>query len=122
MIDKARAICAAHDGGTVEMAPGTVARVDWTGPACPTMASGWGGTGGSALSILIEGPRFEHMAFGWTVVKFDGPVLLLSQHGVNCNATGGDRCVQAPIWTAGTLTGAGWPTGEDEGGARPEGE
>ena len=134
VIDEARAMCAAYDGGTVEMAPGTVASVDltgdgraeeivdWNGLACSTMASAWGGTGGSTLSILIEGQRFDHMAFGWTVVEFDGPVLLLSQHGVNCNATGGDRCVQALIWTAGTLTGAGWPAGEDEGGAMPEDE
>ena len=134
VIDEARDLCASFDNGTVEVAPGAVHEVeltgeggpeillDWNGLSCSTMASAWGGTGGSTLSILIEGQRFDHMAFGWTVVDFDGPVLLLSQHGVNCNATGGDRCVQALLWTAGTLTGAGWPTDEDEGGAAPEGE
>jgi hypothetical protein len=57
------------------------------------------------LAILIDGQRFDHLAYGWAVVDFDGPVLLLSQHGVNCGKTGSDRCVQALVWTAGTLTG-----------------
>jgi hypothetical protein len=71
------------------------------------MASAWGGTGGTTLAVLIDGQRFDHLAYGWAVVDFDGPVLLLSQHGVNCGATGSDRCVQALVWTAGKLTGPG---------------
>jgi hypothetical protein len=132
VIAEARTLCASFESGTVEVMPGAVHVVeltgdgrpdtlpDWNGLSCSTMASAWGGTGGSALSILIEGQRFDHMAFGWTVVDFDGSVLLLSQHGVNRNATGGDRCVQALVWTAGTLTGAGWPADEDESGAMPK--
>jgi hypothetical protein len=77
------------------------------------LASPWGGTGGTTLTILIEGQRFDHLAYGWTVVDFDGPVLLLSQHGVNCDATGSDRCVQALVWTAGRLTGPGEAAGTD---------
>jgi hypothetical protein len=134
VIAEARMICASFENGVIEVAPETVQSVDltgdgeaetiidWNGLACSTMASAWGGSGGSTLTILIEGQRFDHMAYGWSVVDFDGPVLLLAQHGTNCNATGADRCVQALLWTAGTLTGAGWPTGEDEGGAMPEGE
>ena len=134
VIEEARAFCASFDNGTIEVAPEAIRAVeltgegepetviDWTGLACSTMASAWGGTGGSTITFLIDGQRFDHMAYGWTVVDFDGPVLLLSQHGVNCNATGADRCVQALIWTAGTLTGAGWGDGIDEGGAEGEAE
>ncbi len=57
--------------------------------------------------MLIDGQSFDYMAFGWTVADFGGPVLLLSQHGVNCGATGADRCVQALVWTAGKLAGPG---------------
>ncbi|MCU0828220.1 MAG: hypothetical protein MUE52_12635 [Tabrizicola sp.] len=134
VVSEARDFCAGFDNGQITVAPTAVQTVeltgegepetiiDWGGIDCSTMASPWGGTGGSTLTILAGGQRFDHMAFGWQVVDFDGPVLLLAQHGINCNATGADRCVQALIWTAGTLTGAGWPVSEDEGGAMPEGE
>jgi hypothetical protein len=134
VLTEARDFCAGFDNGQITVAPTAVQTVeltgegepetiiDWGGIDCTTMASPWGGTGGSTLTILAGGQRFDHMAFGWQVVDFDGPVLLLAQHGINCNATGADRCVQALIWTAGTLTGAGWPMSEDEGGAIPEGE
>jgi hypothetical protein len=134
VIAEARSFCDSFDGGVVEVGPTAVqsveltgegapeAIIDWSGLACSTMASAWGGTGGSTITILAGGQRFDHMAFGWQVVDFDGPVLLLAQHGINCNATGADRCVQALLWTAGTLTGSGFAMGEDDGGATPEGE
>jgi hypothetical protein len=134
VIAEARSFCGSFDGGVVEVGPTAIQSVeltgegepetiiDWSGLACSTMASAWGGTGGSTITILAGGERFDHMAFGWQVVDFDGPVLLLAQHGINCNATGADRCIQALLWTAGTLTGSGFASGEDEGGAMPEGE
>lgn len=134
VIAEARAFCDGFDGGVVEVGPQAIQSVeltgegeaetiiDWSGLACSTMASAWGGTGGSTITILAGGQRFDHMAFGWQVVDFDGPVLLLAQHGINCNATGADRCVQALLWTAGTLTGSGFASGEDEGAAMPEGD
>lgn len=134
VLEEARAFCGGFDNGVVEVAPTAVQSVeltgegepetiiDWSGLGCSTMASAWGGTGGSTLTVLAGGQRFDHMALAWEMVDFDGPVLLLAQHGVNCNATGADRCVQALLWTAGTLTGAGWPEAVDEGGAMPEGE
>lgn len=134
VLAEARAFCAGFDNGTVTVGPDAVQSVeltgdsapetiiDWSGIDCSTLASAWGGTGGTTLSVLADGQRFDHMALSWTVVDFDGPVLLLAQHGVNCNATGADRCVQALVWTAGTLTGAGAPVSEDEGGADPDGE
>jgi hypothetical protein len=134
VIDEARSFCAGFDNGTLSVDPSAIqpleltgegapeTLIDWSGLGCSTMASPWGGTGGTTLTILIEGQRFDHLALAWEVVDFGGPVLLLRQHGVNCNGTGADRCVQALLWTAGTLTGAGWGTGEDEGAAVPEGE
>lgn len=130
VIAEAEAFCASFENGTITVGPEVVQSVeltgddtpetivDYNGIACSTMASAWGGTGGTTLSVLIDGQRFDHLAFGWTVVDFDGPVLLLSQHGVNCGATGADRCVQALVWTAGKLTGPGeLPATEDAASA-----
>jgi hypothetical protein len=119
VLAEAKAFCAGFENGETTVGPEAVQSVeltgdstpetviDFSGIACSTMASAWGGTGGTTLTILIDGQRFDHLAYGWTVVDFDGPVLLLSQHGVNCGKTGSDRCVQALVWTAGTLTGPG---------------
>jgi hypothetical protein len=132
VLAEAAAFCAGFENGQITVGPEVVQSVDLTGDslpetlidysgiACSTMASAWGGTGGTTLTILIDGQRFDHLAFGWTVVDFDGPVLLLAQHGVNCGKTGSDRCVQALVWTAGTLTGPGDTTATEE--AAPEGE
>jgi hypothetical protein len=126
VIAEAGDFCAGFDNGTITVGPDVVQQVELTGDDtpetiidyggldCSTMASPWGGTGGSILTVLIEGQRFDHLAYGWTVVDFDGPVLLSSQHGVNCGGTGSDRCVQALVWTAGKLTGPGEAAATDE--------
>lgn len=119
VIAEAEAFCAGFENGTITVGADVVQSVELTGDSppetivdykgisCSTMASAWGGTGGTTLAVLIDGQRFDHLAYSWTVVDFDGPVLLLSQHGVNCRGTGSDRCVQALVWTAGKLTGPG---------------
>jgi hypothetical protein len=119
VIAEAAGFCSDFENGTITVGPDVVQSVELTGDdapetiidykgiSCSTMASAWGGTGGTTLSVLIDGQRFDHLAYGWTVVDFDGPVLLLSQHGVNCGGTGSDRCIQALVWTAGKLTGPG---------------
>ena len=119
VLAEAKAFCAGFENGTITVGPDVVQPVeltgdstpetiiDYSGLACSTMASPWGGSGGTTLTVLIEGQRFDHLAYGWKVVDFDGPVLLLSEHGVNCGGTGSDRCVQALVWTAGKLTGPG---------------
>jgi hypothetical protein len=126
VLAEAAAFCAGFEAGTITVGPDVVQGVDLTGDgtpetvidykgiACSTMASAWGGTGGTTLSVLIDGQRFDHLAYDWTVVDFGGPVLLLSQHGVNCGATGSDRCVQALVWTAGKLTGPGEASATEE--------
>jgi hypothetical protein len=125
VLAEAGAFCASFENGEITVGPEVVQSVeltgdgtpetviDYSGISCSTMASAWGGTGGTTLTVLIGGQRFDHLAYGWTVVDFDGPVLLLSQHGVNCGATGSDRCVQALVWTAGKLTGPGTEPAED---------
>jgi hypothetical protein len=128
VLAEAAAFCAGFENGQITLGPGVVQSIeltgdtrpetliDYSGIACSTLASPWGGTGGTTLTILIDGQRFDHLAYGWKIVDFDGPVLLLSQHGVNCGKTGSDRCVQALVWTAGTLTGPGnAPAAEEEG-------
>ena len=132
VLAEASAFCASFENGTITVGPDVVQAVeltgggtpetviDYSGIACSTMASAWGGTGGTSLSILIDGQRFDHLAHGWTVVDFGGPVLLLSQHGANCGATGSDRCVQALVWTAGKLTGPGEASATED--AAPAGE
>lgn len=131
VIAEAGAFCASFDNGTITVGPEVVHPVeltgegtpetviDWSGIDCSTMASPWGGTGGSTLTVLIDGQRFDHMALAWQVVDFYGPVLLLSQHGVNCGATGADRCVQALVWTAGKLAGPGADAGAGDDAAAP---
>ncbi|MCX7286436.1 MAG: hypothetical protein NTW20_02435 [Rhodobacterales bacterium] len=132
VIAEADAFCASFDNGAVTVGPDAVHAVeltgegapetviDWSGIDCSTMASPWGGTGGTTLTVLIDGQRFDHMALAWEVVDFDGPVLLLSQHGVNCGATGADRCVQALVWTAGKLTGPGEASATGEAASADE--
>jgi hypothetical protein len=119
VIAEAEGFCRSFENGTITVGTDVVQSVELTGDStqetiidykglsCSTLASAWGGTGGTTLAVLIDGQRFDHLAYGWAVVDFDGPVLLLSQHGVNCGGTGSDRCVQALVWTAGKLTGPG---------------
>jgi hypothetical protein len=126
VIAEAGAFCASFDGGTITVGPDTIQPVeltgegapetviDWSGINCSTMASPWGGTGGTTVTFLIEGQRFDQMALAWEVVDFYGPVLLLAQHGVNCGATGADRCVQALVWSAGKLVGPGADAASDD--------
>jgi hypothetical protein len=118
IIAEARDFCASFDSGVLTVGSATVlpvdltgdgsaddTAIDWSGMDCSTMASAWGGTGGTTLTFLVNGKRFDELALGWSIVDFGGPVLLLSQHGANCGLTGVDRCVEALVWSAGTLTG-----------------
>lgn len=110
VLAEAKADCASFDNGTVTAAPDAVTPVELTGDAtpetivdwakfsCSTMASAWGGTGGSLISVLIGDTRSDYMALGWKVVDFGGPVLLLQVHGAECGGTGSDPCVDAEVW------------------------
>lgn len=110
IMTEAKADCTSFDNGTVTAAPDAVTQVDLTGDgtpetvvdwgklSCSTMASAWGGTGGSMISVLIGDTRSDYMALGWKVVDFGGPVLLLQVHGAECGGTGSDPCVDAEVW------------------------
>jgi hypothetical protein len=110
VLAEAAADCAGFESGTFSAAPTAITTpdltgdgqpdtvVDYAGFACSTVASMWGGTGGSSLSVLAGGKRFDFLALGWQVIDWAGPVLLLDVHGIECNGTGSDRCVKALVW------------------------
>lgn len=125
ILAEAKADCASFENGTVTTPPTSVSQVDltgdatpetivdWSGFACSTMASPWGGTGGNLISVLIGGQRSDFMALGWKVVDFNGPVLLLAVHGAECGGTGSDPCVDARVWNGQVLMSV-LPAGGDE--------
>lgn len=133
ILAEAKADCASFDNGTVTMAADAVTPVDLTGDgqpenivdwskfACSTMASAWGGTGGSMISVLVGDTRSDYMALGWKVVDFDGPVLLLQVHGAECGGTGSDPCVDAEVWNGQVMMSVR-SVGGDEDGQPVEGE
>jgi hypothetical protein len=130
---EAKADCASFDNGTVTMTADAVTPVDLTGDGqpesivdwskftCSTMASAWGGTGGSMVSVLIGETRSDYMALGWKVVDFGGPVLLLQVHGAECGGTGSDPCVDAEVWNGQTMMSVR-AVGGDEDSQPVEGE
>ncbi|MDB5666691.1 hypothetical protein [Cypionkella sp.] len=112
ILDEAKADCASLDGGVFEAPEGTVARVDLTGDGivefivdaskfvCSTSASYWGGTGGSQLSLVIDGKRMDYFAQEWKVVAWnEAPVLLLWLNGGECGGAGADPCIEALVWS-----------------------
>lgn len=137
VLAEAKADCASFDNGVLTVAPQAVQPVeltgdatpetvvDWSGFACSTMASPWGGTGGNLLTVLIAGQRNDFMALGWTVVTLNGPVLVLALHGAECNATGSQPCAEALVWGGESLLSVRSGGGEEddqpvEEGAEPE--
>ena len=126
VLAEAKADCASFDNGVLTVSPTAVHQieltgdstpetlVDWAGFDCSTMASAWGGTGGSLLTVLINGQRSDHMALGWTLVQLNGPVLLLALHGSECNATGSQPCAEALVWGEETLLSVRYGGGEED--------
>ncbi len=133
ILTEAKADCASFDNGTVTMAADAVTPVDLTGDGqpesivdwskftCSTMASAWGGTGGSMVSVLIGDTRSDYMALGWKVIDFAGPVLLLQVHGAECGGTGSDPCVDAEVWNGQVMMSVR-TVGGDEDSQPVEGE
>jgi hypothetical protein len=115
VVAEAASLCASFENGAVTLGPTAVNEVeltgeggpetviDWSGIDCSTMASAWGGTGGSSFTVLIDGQRHDDLVLDWSVVDFGGPVLLLAQHGSTCGASGAERCVRALVWSGGKL-------------------
>ena len=126
ILTEAKADCASFDNGTVTVPPDAITQIDLTGDAtpetvvdwgklqCSTMASAWGGTGGSMISVLIGDTRADYMALGWKVVDFGGPVLLLQVHGAECGGTGSDPCVDAEVWNGQAMMSVRAVGGEED--------
>ncbi|OYU38325.1 MAG: hypothetical protein CFE33_15740 [Pseudorhodobacter sp. PARRP1] len=67
---------------------------------CSTSASYWGGTGGSQLSLVVEGKRLDYFAQEWKVIAWNkAPVLLLWLNGGECGGAGADPCIEALVWS-----------------------
>ena len=128
VLAEAKADCASFDNGALTVAPSAVHQieltgdatpetlVDWSGFACSTMASPWGGTGGNLLTVLINGQRSDFMALGWTLVQLNGPVLVLvlALHGAECDATGSQPCAEALVWGGESLLSVRSGGGEED--------
>lgn len=126
ILAEAAADCASFDKGVLTVGPQAVQPVDltgdatpetvvdWSGLDCSTMASPWGGTGGNLLTVLIGGQRNDFMALGWSVIKLNGPVLVLALHGTECNATGSQPCAEALVWGGESLLSVRGGGGEED--------
>ena len=112
ILAEAKADCASLDGGTFDAPAGTITEVDLTGDGkpeqvvdaakfnCSTSASYWGGTGGSQLSLVVDGKRLDYFAQEWKVIAWNkAPVLLLWLNGDECGGAGVDPCVEALVWS-----------------------
>jgi hypothetical protein len=137
LLAEAKADCASFENGVLTVPPEAVVQVELTGEGtpetlfdwgklqCSTMASAWGGSGGSMLSVLAGGLRWDFLAHGWQVVDLGGPVLLLAVHGSECGGSGAQRCVDAQVWGGESflsVRAAGGeeddqPAGEEQGAA-----
>ncbi len=114
VINTARDECRSLENGTLEVGENAVVEIDLTGDGkantlidasefmCTTAASLFCGTGGCALSAVVDGTPHEFLAKGWRVVKmYDFPVLLLAVHGSECGGSGLRRCIKALSWSEG---------------------
>lgn len=110
ILAEAKADCASFGNGTLTVPPEAVTQVELTGEGapetvidwgklrCSTAAGLWGGSGGSSLSVLAGGQRWDFLTNDWQVVQMGGPVLLLWLHGSECNGAGAQRCIEALTW------------------------
>jgi hypothetical protein len=104
--------CAAQENGVFAPGDNAVTEVELTGDTtpeqivtaggfqCSTLAAMYGGTGGSRISVLAGGKRFDWTVLGYQVVKTEWgpPVLLMAVHGARCHTTGDQPCYEAVVW------------------------
>lgn len=112
VIEAARGECRSLENGVLEVQDGAVTRIDVSGDgepdaivdsarfSCSSSASFFCGTGGCAVTVVVDGKATDFLAKGWTVVDWnDAPVLLLAVHGNACGGTNLRRCVIAFVWS-----------------------
>ncbi|MEM1048462.1 MAG: hypothetical protein AAGL24_20085 [Pseudomonadota bacterium] len=120
VIETARGECRSLENGVLEVQDGAVTRIDVSGDgepdavvdsskfACSSSASFFCGTGGCAVTIIVDGKTTDFLAKGWKVIDWnDAPVLLLAVHGNACGGTNLRRCVISYVWSEDAFRSAG---------------
>ena len=114
VLAEARAECAAIDNGTLTVLDGAVTEHDFNGDGapdhvidayemeCSTGLSLFCGTGGCALTVIVDGVATPLLAKGWQTVETGiDTVLLLQVHGSACGGTNLNPCYEALVWDDG---------------------
>lgn len=111
IMDQARADCSSFDDGVLETDPNnTITLVDLTGDgkpeeivdgskfSCPTALTLFCGTGGCAVTIIVNEKPFEFLSKGWKVENnVDGkPLFKSAVHWSQCNYK--STCWEAFKW------------------------
>lgn len=116
VFEAARADCKAFENGVFATTRKAIPRIDLTGDGkpdtiidsvdfrCSTAGTLWCGTGGCALTIIVDGTAHDFLAKGWKVVDWGRfKVLLLQVHGSECGGTNLLTCVRAVVWSDGAF-------------------
>ncbi|MGD8703661.1 MAG: hypothetical protein PVH26_14590 [Desulfosarcina sp.] len=116
IVQKAKNDCIQLDDGKFNATEQAITLHDLTGDgrpeeivdasqfSCSTVASLWGGTGGTYLWMIVDGKTYEFLAHKWQVVDVDGQkVILLAVHSSECSDTIGP-CYRALVWDDGFRT------------------
>lgn len=114
VVDTARKECRSFENGMLEVGENAVVEIDLTGDgmpnhlvdaskfSCSTAMTLFCGTGGCALTAVVDGRSHEFLAKGWKIITmYDFPVLLLAVHGSECGGSGLRRCIKALTWSEG---------------------
>lgn len=116
IVHNAKRACASFDDGSFSATEQAITLHDFTGDgrpeelvdasqfSCSTVASLWGGSGGTYLWVIVDGKAYEFLAHNWRVVDVDGQkVLLLAVHSSECSDELGP-CYRAQVWRDGFRT------------------
>jgi hypothetical protein len=111
VVAKARRMCAAFDGGTLDVGPDALSRpdldgdgqadvlIDHAGLRCSNAAGLFCGSAGCHIVAVIGDRSVDLFAQRWAVARFDGrPVLLLQRHGNFCGRDRTAPCIEALVW------------------------
>lgn len=114
IIAQSRGECRSFEGGVLELTKQAVTRADVSGDgqpdeiidssrfSCSSAASLFCGSGGCAVTIIVNDKPTEFLAKGWKIIKWDGqPILLLAVHGSECGGSNLRRCYRAVVWSDG---------------------
>jgi hypothetical protein len=113
VLDEARKFCEGFENGKFSMGERAITQHELSGDKqadtvidasefrCSSMASAWGGTGGSSLWVVIDGKAHNFLARRWGVVKFDGQnVLMTAVHPSECGYVAGS-CYRSHLYYQG---------------------